>query len=205
MSMMNTEKPQSIREDTIIDAVKSVMADQAQETTSELIASKGIGAGDAAPAALSRDMAGAGYSENSGHADGGQTLRLLLSTVREYRPSRTHVLTTALLLLVVLKPGLVFGGLATVLLALGACYMVWGHDVFWGRVIALYRRFQKWSPERARRVRVRAYLMAKRWDRVVGFLPGPMCEALKSPDLRAMAVAEETHSAILSARLDRLG
>lgn len=136
-----------------------------------------------------------------------QTLRLaqwLLLQARTYRPNRKVIIRTSLLLLLILHPFWVIGiVLLSVLCAVGALVFL-GPDTVWRKIIAYYRFVAQRHSRLARVVRARAYVLARKWDRWVQYLPEGIGQALKSPDLRTIAAEDGLHETAMAQRLSRL-
>lgn len=206
MTTFNIDNQAGPSEDAVVAAIKTVMADHGPEQGSDPVPAKGSLSSAQQKGSLpqhieTRDQAHASQADEDQNAS--RSVRL--SSILQYRPDRTRVLVTSLVLLLLLKPYFVIGWAAAVVTGVVVCYVVWGSDVFWWRVLSGYRWMKRRFPRSARRLRVRGYVLAKRWNRGVRRLPPPLANALKSPDLRAMAAADAAHHAVLSARLSRLG
>jgi len=129
----------------------------------------------------------------------------LSSKIRSYEPNRKVILWTSLGLLLVLRPGLVIGWSLFAMFLLLVSYLLSGHDRFWRHVVRLYRSFARRQPQAARRLKVRAYLFARKWDRMLEWLPQGLADTLKSPDLRELMSADARHDSAVADRLTRMG
>jgi hypothetical protein len=108
-------------------------------------------------------------------------------------------------LLLLLHPLAFIGWCVVAAILALAFYLIIGEDRFWRGVVAAHVRFAGLNPVAARRLKVRARLVARRWDRWIAYLPAGMADVLRSPDVRALVLAEKRHDAVLSDRLSRLG
>lgn len=120
-------------------------------------------------------------------------------------PTRKSFVIGGVILLVALNLQVVFWLLLFVIAAIIGSCLFWGSDALWHCVISGFRWLKQRHPPTARHLKVRGYLLTKRWDRVVGCLPAAFADGMKSPDLRAIAAADAQHDAALTARLSRLG
>ncbi|QJF50167.1 hypothetical protein [Roseobacter ponti] len=148
-----------------------------------------------------------GVAARPGAADrrpGGDLVAWLLARVRAYRPERRAVLVTSAVLLLLLQPVFVIGWGVLLGILFVAFYLIVGEERFWKGVISQFRRYARRRPDAARRLKVRAWVLSRRWDRYTGILPDAVADMLRSPDLRAMIVADQKHAAALSERLNRL-
>lgn len=125
--------------------------------------------------------------------------------VMGYRPDRKAVLLTSLVLLLLLKPGLVFGSILAALFAVFACYFLMGAEQFWRKILAVHAWMARRWPVTARVVKLRAYVLARKWDAKVAYLPQGLADMLYSPDLRAMLAADARREDVVAERLERLG
>lgn len=123
---------------------------------------------------------------------------------KTYRPKRKVIMGTSGALIVLLYPVAVMGWLLVIGILCLALYLIIGQERFWRGIIALFQAYAKKRPGRARVLKVRAYLVAKRWDRAVDWLPDGLADVLRAPDLRAIVAADARHDAVLSDRLGRL-
>lgn len=124
--------------------------------------------------------------------------------MRSYRPRTKIILGTSFVLLLLLHPGATIGWLLFALIFLVALYLIVGEDRFCRAVAALHGRYARVSPGAARRLRVRAQLAARKWNRWVLVLPQGLADSLQAPDVRALVMAEARHDAVLTERLGRL-
>lgn len=127
-----------------------------------------------------------------------------LQSIKSYRPERRRIFRTSLILMLLLQPFLILGWS----LAAGAAVMIYylsvGGDAFWCKVLSVYSWMQKRWPETARAIKLRAFVLGRRWDRVLLDLPSGMADHLRPPDLRQMIAADAQHDAALNDRLNRL-
>ena len=130
--------------------------------------------------------------------------RFAYEKVTSYRPDRKSIFWTSLVLLVLLRPGLVFGWSLVAALSLLLFYLFMGPDRFWRWVIARFRRFARRRPEAARRLKCRAYVLARKWDSWLTWAPQGFADQFRSPDLREMIVADQRHAEIMAERLTQL-
>lgn len=130
--------------------------------------------------------------------------RLLLARARRYRPESKRILWTSLVLMLLLQPFFVFGWSLAIIACVFALYYFMGADAFWRRVIDGYRRYHSRFPEIARQAKLRAYVVAKRWDRFLNRLPVAVSDQLRVPDLRHVMAADAAHEAAMSDRLTRI-
>ena len=121
-----------------------------------------------------------------------------------YRPQSGRILRTSLILMLLLQPFLTLGSFLMTFGIAVACRLYSGQERFWGKVISTYRVLARHMPDAARVLKLRAYVVARRWDAFVGQLPEKLAEACSSPDLRGMIRAEEQHLKSVSSRLNRL-
>jgi hypothetical protein len=127
-----------------------------------------------------------------------------LRKMRSYQPRTKVVLGTSFVLLLFLHPGATIGWLLFALIFLVALYLIVGEDRFWRAVAAVHGRYARISPGGARRLKVRAQLAARKWNRWVLVLPQGLADSLQAPDVRALVMAEARHDAVLTERLSRL-
>ncbi len=128
----------------------------------------------------------------------------MLARIKAYRPDRKRILWTSLVLMLLLQPFFVFGWSLFVIVLVWAVYVFWGGDVFWRRIIAMYYwGHQRW-PETARQVKLRAYVMGKKWDWILDRAPDRLADYLRGPDVRRIIAADAEHHAAMSDRLTRL-
>lgn len=121
-----------------------------------------------------------------------------------YRPDRKNILWTSLVLMLLLQPFFVLGWSLFFLGSVLLCFYVMGGDRFWRRVISMYQALQYRQPKLARAIKVRSYVLAKRWDSLLRHLPDGLATALRSPDLRNVIAADARHEAAVVDRLARL-
>lgn len=124
--------------------------------------------------------------------------------IRSYRPETKRILWTALVLMLLLQPFFVLGWSLALCASVCALYWYLGADEFCRRIIDLYRRGERRAPHMARQVKLRAYVVAKKWDYILLRLPEVMANRLRLPDLRDVLAADAAHSEIMSDRLTRL-
>lgn len=134
----------------------------------------------------------------------GRMFRWAFAHVKAYRPERKRILITSLVLLLVLKPFFVIGWTAVFVMGVVLCFAVMGADAFWRKVIDLYQRFARRRPEHARVLKLRAYVVARKWDRLLRFLPAAMADQMRPPDLRDVIAADARHALAMQDRLQRL-
>ena len=124
--------------------------------------------------------------------------------VRNYEPDRKVIIRTSAILLVLLKPALVFGTLFLGVFALLLSYLFAGPERFWRAVVSLYRAYARKRPQAARILKLRAYKIAKKWNRVLSWAPQGVADALRVPDVTAMLAADARHESAMTLRLNRL-
>jgi hypothetical protein len=134
-----------------------------------------------------------------------ELLTRLPGSIKAYRPRARIVIATSMLLLLLLYPVAVIGWAVVAAIFLLALYLIVGEDRFWLGAVSLHGRYARINPAGGRRLRVRARLAARRWDRWVAYLPDRLADTLRSPDVRALVLAERRHDAVLTDRLNRLG
>ena len=134
----------------------------------------------------------------------GGVFRFARRKVMSYRPDRKAILWTSLVLLLLLRPGLVFGWSLVAVLSLLLVYLFMGPDRFWRWVIVRFQRFARRHPEAARRLKCRAYVLARKWDSLLAWAPQGFADQFRSPDLREIIVADRRHAAIMAERLTQL-
>ncbi|WP_295314855.1 hypothetical protein [Roseobacter sp.] len=140
----------------------------------------------------------------SDRAPGGDLAAWLLFRIRAYRPERRAILVTSAVLMLLLQPVFVIGWGVLFGILFVAFYLIVGEERFWKGVISQFRRYARRHPDAARRLKLRAWVLSRRWDRYTAILPDAAADMLRSPDLRAMIVADQKHAAALSERLNRL-
>ena len=124
--------------------------------------------------------------------------------VRTYRPERKSILLTSLVLLVLLKPFMMIGWSLVAAFALLLTFLFLGGDRFWRMVIVLFRAFARRNPSAARVVKLRAYVIARKWNRLMEWVPQGLADCISAPDLREMIAADARHEVALHDRLNRL-
>jgi hypothetical protein len=134
-----------------------------------------------------------------------ERLSRLPDSIKTYRPSARTVIATCMLLLLLLYPVAVIGWTVVAAIFLLALYLIVGETRFWLGVVSLHGRYTRINPAAGRRLKVRARLTARRWDRWVAYLPDTLADTLRSPDVRALVLAERCHDAVMTDRLNRLG
>ncbi|MEE4189422.1 MAG: hypothetical protein V2I76_13365 [Roseobacter sp.] len=123
---------------------------------------------------------------------------------KSYRPKRKRILWTSLVLILLLYPFFVLGCALVIVTMVASAYLLWGGDTFWRRVIAGYQRVQQCWPGTARQIKVRAFVLSKKWDRFLAVLPDRLADQLRGPDLRQIIAADARHDVVMSDRLTRL-
>ena len=127
-----------------------------------------------------------------------------VEAVRNYRPESKLILRTSLILLLLLQPFFILGSMLVTVLLTFACYFYAGSDRFWRKIIRAYGALAKRQPDIARSLKLRAYVISRQWDSIVGHLPERIADAWRSPDLRSLVRADENHARAMNKRLDRL-
>jgi hypothetical protein len=127
-----------------------------------------------------------------------------VQSIASYRPERGRIVRTSLVLMLLLQPLLVLGWSLAAAAGVAIYYLSVGGDAFWRKVISIYRWMQTRWPEMARRIKLRAFVIGRRWDRVLLELPSGLADQLRPPDLRQMMAADARHDAALAERLGRL-
>lgn len=130
--------------------------------------------------------------------------RTALSRMKTYRPERKRILRTSLVLMLLLQPFFVIGWTVFLIGLVVALYVFWGGDVFWRKLIAVYQAAERKWPAPARQLKIRSYVISKRWNSLQDRIPQQVADRLRGPDLRQLAMADAQHEAILSERLGRL-
>lgn len=103
-----------------------------------------------------------------------------------------------------LKPlWLVIPILMVVLFIIGLFYFAGAARVWAGLLLALHR-MDKTNPRRSQRLRAGLDRFAMRWDRLLDWFPERLVESLYMPDFQALAMADDRHTQVMSARLQRL-
>ena len=123
---------------------------------------------------------------------------------KAYRPERKRILWTSLVLMLLLQPFFVIGWSLFCVGLVVALYLLWGGNVFWRRLIAIYQKAAHRWPEPARHIKLRAYVMGKKWDWILDRVPDRIADQLRGPDLRRIIAADAQHDAVMSERLTRL-
>ena len=128
-----------------------------------------------------------------------------IDKAKAYDPDRKTILRTSFILLLILRPFLLIGwalfGAFTVILS----YLFMGPDRFWRQIIALHRAFARRRPDAARVLKLRAYVIARKWDSLLRWVPQGLADMLRSPDLRELIAADARHDEAMAKRLGRLG
>ena len=132
-------------------------------------------------------------------------LAVLWLRIKTYRPHRGSVLLTSLVLLLVIQLAFVLGWTFLGLVIVLGCYFVMGSEAFWRRVLVLFATWQRIQPSSARSLKVRAYVLSRKWDKIIAKLPERLARKAQLPDLRNLMAADERHHAALNERLGRLG
>ena len=79
-----------------------------------------------------------------------------------------------------------------------------GGDLFWRRIISLYKKVELVRPALARRVKVHAYIFSRKWEKLTRKIPGRVAGHLQLPDFGLLLAADARHDAALNDRLSRL-
>lgn len=137
-------------------------------------------------------------------SEGGSLANRLLTGVRNYEPQQRVILRTSLLVLLVLRPVMVIGFVTLAGLVLLLSYLFAGPYRFWRGVIGFYGGLKRYQPAIARSLMLRAYVIAKRWDEKLLWLPQRIADMLRSPDLGEMIRADKLHREAVDERLSRL-
>ena len=127
-----------------------------------------------------------------------------LNRIKTYRPERKRILLTSLVLLLLLKPFFVIGWTAVGFIAVVLTFAILGADAFWRKVIDLYRLFARRKPAAARQLKIRAYLVARKWDRILQLAPAGLADQLRPPDLRDIVAADARHETAMQDRLQKI-
>ena len=127
-----------------------------------------------------------------------------LQSIKSYRPERRRIFWTSLILMLLLQPFLILGWSLAAGAAVLIYYLSVGGDAFWCKVLSVYSWMQKRWPDTARKIKLRAFVLGRRWDRVLLELPAGLADHLRPPDLRQMMAADAQHDAALNDRLSRL-
>ena len=133
-----------------------------------------------------------------------QLFRWAWERIKTYRPERKRILVTSLVLLLILKPFFVIGWTAVFVMAVVICFAVMGADAFWRKVIDMYQGFARRWPAHARVLKLRSYVLARKWDRLLGYLPAGLADQMRPPDLRDVIAADARHSSAMQDRLQRM-
>jgi hypothetical protein len=134
-----------------------------------------------------------------------QFARLALERAKTYDPDTKTILRTSLVLLLILRPFLVIGWTLFAAFVVILTYLFMGPDQFWRQIIALHRAFARRRPEAARVLKLRAYVIARKWDSLLCWVPQGLADMLRSPDLRELIAADARHDEAMAKRLGRLG
>ena len=124
--------------------------------------------------------------------------------IRNYNPETVAILRTSLAVLLMLRPFTVFGLLFLAIFVLLLVYLFAGPYRFWRGVISFHGFIARYKPSTARVIKLRAYVVAKRWDELLLWAPQGLADFLRSPDLREMVRADKRHHQAYNERLDRL-
>lgn len=216
MTSQNNTSKTGIKADADLLAVRRLMEDSAQTVSpdGEQDRAQGESKSNRKPAVL-RGRSVLPPLERAGSQSlppqGGAAQKLFRSACRTafdraktYRPERKRILWTSLVLMLLLQPFFVIGWSVFCVGLVVALYVLWGGDVFWRRLIAVYQNAARRWPEPARSVKLRAYVIGKKWDWIVDRMPDRLAEQLRAPDLRGIIAADAQHEAVLSERLSRL-
>lgn len=133
-----------------------------------------------------------------------QAFFFCLARIKAYRPERKRILLTSLVLMLLLKPFFVIGWTTVAIMAVVVTFAIMGADEFWRKVVELYQRFARWRPDTARVLKLRAYVWARKWNRLLRFVPDGLADQMRPPDLRELMVADAKHASAMQDRLQRL-
>ncbi len=126
------------------------------------------------------------------------------SAIRNYHPERKAVLRTSFVLLLMLKPLMIWASVFLTCFLILLSYLYAGPDRFWRRVISIHQFCSRVAPSAAREVKLRAYVLAKRWDEMLLWMPNSIADELRTPDLRGIIRADKQHHRAMTDRLNRL-
>lgn len=120
------------------------------------------------------------------------------------RQRRRWVLLALLVVFALVRPGLVFGSLVVSVILLASMRIAMGAEVFWRRVLAFYAVVETHRPGLARKIKLRAFVLSKKWQRLLDRLPEAVSDPFRPPDLVAIMAADARYDEVLAARLNQL-
>ena len=130
--------------------------------------------------------------------------RKVMHRMLAYRPDRKAILWTSLVLLLLLQPFFVVGWALFIVAVLVSVLLFLGADTFWRRVISAYGFYAARFPQAARVLKLRAYVVNRKWERLLRWLPAALADQLRCPNLREIIAADVRHVAAMDSRLSRL-
>ena len=125
--------------------------------------------------------------------------------IKTYRPDRRAILLTSAVLLLILKPFMVIGWTLFAGFVVLLCYLFMGGERFWRAIIAIFQKFKRRRPAAARVLKLRSYVIARKWNGLMQWAPQGICDFFQVPDLREIIAADTRHEAAMSDRLRRMG
>lgn len=128
----------------------------------------------------------------------------LLDRIRAYRPPISHMVMAAFVLLVVLRPWLVFGLMVFFIIVMIGVFLIAGYDGFWHGVVKVSGWYAKRRPSRAVVLHDRLDRFAVRWDAILDRFPEGTVDGLYLPDFAELATADVRHDEIVERRLARM-
>ncbi len=126
-----------------------------------------------------------------------------LAKLTGFRPTRRQIAIAVAILIVLLRPWVVFWAAVMIVMALIISHMVMGPERFSEMWQNVFGRYAKRYPERAERLRARADKMAMRLDAILDRLPEKWTAGLYLPDF-SRASERPVHQKMENDPFDRL-
>lgn len=125
----------------------------------------------------------------------------LMDRARAYRPTVSHIVLACIVVIVFMRPWLVFGLLILFAFAVVGVFLITGYDGFWRGVVKVNRWYARRRPSRAAALHERLDRFAVRWDSILDRFPEGTVDGLYLPDFGDLANADARHNEALERRL----
>ena len=125
----------------------------------------------------------------------------LIQWIKAYRPTRAHIALAAFVLLILLRPWLVFGIVFLTGFIMVGVLVITGYDGFWQGVIRVSQWYIKRRPERAQAVYQKLDRFAVRWDAILDHFPEGSVDGLYLPDFGELATVDARHEDAVERRM----
>lgn len=117
---------------------------------------------------------------------------------------RRWALVALLAVFALMRPGLAVGLILVVVIVVASMRIALGAEIFWRRVLAFHAVVETHRPGFARTIKLRVFVLSRKWQRLLDRLPEAISDPLRPPNLPALLAADARHDAVLAARLNQL-